>query len=131
MNFGTRTTRTCIAHFPEIIFFITVNDAVFGNIFFPHSSSFLVTRKSFARSSFKHGNIESIFVEFQYFGEVFPRPRNGFSFKIVAKRPVAQHFEHGVVVSVVSYFFQIVVFTAYTQTFLRIGNAWIDNRVIA
>ena len=33
-----------------------------------------------------------------------------FFLEVVAKRPVAQHLEHGVVVGIVTYFLQVVVF---------------------
>jgi hypothetical protein len=52
--------------------------------------------------------------------EQFPAPFNGFVFKIIAKAPVAQHFEHGVMVGVHPHFFQVVVLAAYAQAFLRV-----------
>ncbi len=43
MYFRTWTTRTRIAHFPKIIFFIAVNNTVFWQELFPNSSRFIIT----------------------------------------------------------------------------------------
>ena len=43
--------------------------------------------------------------------------------EVVAETPVAQHLEHSVVVGIVTYFFQVVVLTRYTETLLRVALA--------
>ena len=43
--------------------------------------------------------------------------------EVVAKRPVAQHLEHGVVVGIVTHFLQVVVLSAYAKAFLRVSNS--------
>ena len=128
MNFRARTARTRIAHFPEVVVLVTINNTFFGKIFCPNSSSFVVTTQAFGGTSFEHGGIQTIFVELQYFGEIFPSPVDGFLLEIIAKRPVAQHFEHGMMIGIVTYFFQVVVLTADAQTFLRVGHTRIFRR---
>ena len=59
----------------------------------------------------------------QHIHEVFPSVINGFAFKIIAKAPVSQHFEHGVMIAIVAHFFQIVMLSAYAKTLLRVGSA--------
>ena len=130
MNFRTRTTRTCIAHFPEVIFFVTIDNAINSNIFSPNVGSFVIAFKTFGRRTFEYCNIETVFVEFEHFSKIFPSPSNSLSFEIVAKRPVTQHLKHSVVVSVVTYLFEVVMLTAHAQTFLRVGNTWIFDRVV-
>ena len=43
---------------------------------------------------------------------------------------VDQHFEHGVVVRIVSHFFQVIMLSAYTQTFLRVRDSVVFGRVV-
>ena len=52
------------------------------------------------------GGIEVFRIDFQHIHQKFPRPVDGFVLEIVAKRPVAKHLKHGVVVSVVAHFLQ-------------------------
>ena len=53
------------------------------------------------------------------------------SFEIIAKRPIAQHFEHSVVIGVVAYLLQIVVLSGYAETLLGIGNPRTLHRSIS
>ena len=41
---------------------------------------------------------------------------------IIPKRPVAEHFEKGMMVGIMTHFFKIIVFTAHPDTFLRIDG---------
>ena len=122
MKFGTRSTRACIAHFPEVIVLVTIDDMVFWQELLPDGCSLIVTLQSFLRRTFKDGRIEVGRIDFQDIDDILPRPTDGFLLEIVAKRPVAQHLEHRVVIGVVTYFLQVVVLSAHTQTFLRVGH---------
>jgi hypothetical protein len=51
--------------------------------------------------------------------------------EVIAKRPVAEHFEHRVVVCIDADFFQIVVFSRNAKAFLGIGDARTFRRSIA
>ena len=58
--------------------------------------------------------------------QVFPSHIDGTFLEIVAETPVAQHLKHGVVISIVSHFLQVVVLTANAKAFLCIGSsAWL------
>ena len=85
MYFGTRTTGTCITHFPEIIFLVAVDNAVCRKKLRPDFGSLVVTFQFFVFRTFKNGYIQAVFVQFQHFGEVFPRPGNGFLLEIIAE----------------------------------------------
>ena len=100
---------------------VTIDDVVSGQVFEPNAGSFVVAFQAFFVRTFEHRGVKVVGVEFQYIYQVFPGIVNGFFFKVVAKAPVAQHFEHGVVIGVVSHLFQVVVFTAHAQALLRVG----------
>src|SRR5690606_40046697 len=55
-------------------------------------------------------------------GEQFPSPGNRLLFEIITERPVPQHFKHRVMVGIDPYFLEVVVFTAYPETLLRIRD---------
>ena len=77
------------------------------------------------------GHIEILWVEFEHIYEVLPCHIDGTLLEVVAKRPVAEHLEHGVVVGIVTYFLKVVVFTAHAEALLRVRYARILNRVVA
>ncbi|MPM75804.1 hypothetical protein SDC9_122798 [bioreactor metagenome] len=118
MNLRTRTTRTCVSHLPEIIFFISVDNAFRRQELCPYGGGFVVALQPFGWRAFENCHVQSVFIKFQYVGKIFPCPFNGFFLKIIAERPVAQHLEHGMMIGVVTHFFQIIMLTAHTQTFL-------------
>ena len=62
-------------------------------------------------------------MEFPDFGDQFPGPFDGFSFEIIAKAPVAEHFEEGVVIGIEADVFEVVVFAAGADALLRVGGA--------
>jgi len=69
-------------------------------------------------------------IQFQYFYQVFPCPVDCFFFEVITEGPVAEHFKHGVVVRIVSDFFQVIVLSAYAQTFLRVRDSLVFRRVV-
>ncbi len=123
VNFGTRATRTRIAHFPEVVMLVTVYDMVSRNVLQPIAGSLIVTRKTFFFRTLKHCYIKVFGVKVQHVYEIFPCIVDGSLLEVVAKAPVAEHFEHGVVVSIVTYLFEIVVLAAHSQAFLRVCAA--------
>ena len=118
VDFRTRAARTCITHFPEVIVLVAVDDMIFGEILSPVSGSFIVAGKSFLRASFEYGYIQIFRIEFQYLYQIFVCPSDNFFLEVVAERPVTQHFEHGMMVCIVTYFFQVVMFSTHTQALL-------------
>ena len=102
---------------------VAVDDVVGRQVLEPNLRSFVVAAQAFFGRAFENGGIEVGWVELQHVDEVFPSHVDGAFFEVVAKTPVAEHFKHGVVVSVVSHLFQVVVLAAYAETFLRVGAA--------
>ena len=66
-------------------------------------------------------NEEFLLRQFEIFGDKLPRELYRFLFKVVAEGEVSQHFKEGVVAGGIAHLFQVVVFSAYPQTFLAGG----------
>ena len=66
---------------------------------------------------------ETLFRQSIHLGHELPTPTDGVFFKVIAKRPVAEHFKKRVVVIVVPHLFEIVVFARHAQYLLRITGA--------
>src|SRR4029450_4969904 len=73
------------------------------------------------------GSVEFVFRKTPFLGQKFPRPLDCFSFVVVAKGPVAEHFKKGVVIRVPPHGFGIVMLAADAQTFLRAGGTHIGS----
>ena len=92
-----------------------------GHMLQPIAGSLVVTLQSFSLITFENGYIEILWVEFQHIYQVFPCHIDGTLLEIVTEAPVAKHLEHGVMVGVMTHFFQVVVLTANTETFLGVS----------
>jgi hypothetical protein len=57
VDFRARPARTLVAHFPEIVFLIAEQNAVFGDQCFPDVVCFLVERHIFFLAAFENGHI--------------------------------------------------------------------------
>ena len=112
---------TCVAHFPEVVVLIAVDDVVFRHVSLPVAGGFVVATKTLALCALKHCGIQVLGVYLHYINKKFPGIIYCALLKIVAKRPVAEHLKHCVVVGVVSHLLKVVVLAAHTQTFLRVG----------
>ena len=115
-NLAAGTARARVGHHPEVVTlvapaFVVANadDAVCGqaDLFGPDVVSLIV----FLVDSGE----QALFGEFVDLGQQLPSPLQAFTFEIVAKAPVAQHFEEGVVASGVAHVFQVVVLAARAQ----------------
>ena len=131
VDFGARSAGPCIAHLPEVIVLVAVDDMVFRKELFPIGSRLVVAAQPLFGTSLEDGGIEVVRIQFQHVHQVFPCPGDGLFLEIIAERPVTQHLEHGVVVRVVSHFFQVIVLSADTQALLRVGHALPLRRMVA
>ena len=131
VDLGAGAAGACVAHFPEIVVFVAVEDMVLRQMSLPDGGSFVVAGQTFVSRAFEDSGVEVFRVEFQYVHQVFPCPVDGLLLEVVAEGPVAEHLEHGVVVGVVSDFLQVVVFAADAETFLAVRHARIFDRVVA
>ena len=123
MNLRAGTTGTCIAHFPEIIVLITIDDVIGRHVLSPVFGSLVIARNVLFGRTLEHGDIQILWVQFQHINQIFPCHINGALLEIITKAPVAQHLEHRVVIGVVAYLFQVIMLAANAQTLLCIGSA--------
>ena len=130
MNLGARAARSRIAHFPEVIVLVAVQDMVLRQMFLPDTGCFVISAKTLFCRALEHRGIQVLRVQFQYIHQVFPGPVDGFLLEVIAKRPVAQHLEHRVVVRVVSHLLKVIMFAAHAKTFLAVCYARIFDWVI-
>ena len=100
---------------------VAVDDMVFGEELFPDGSSLLISAEPFFGTALEDCCIEVLGVYLQYINDIFPCPTDGFLLEVVAKGPVAEHLEHGVVVGVVAYLFEVVVLAADAEALLAVG----------
>ena len=111
MYLRTRAAGAGIAHLPEIIFLRTEKYAFFRQYLLPIIVCFLVGCQLFTFITTENAGIQPFRIQFKYLCQQFPAPGNGFFLEIIPKGPVAQHLKHGMVVSIMSHFFKVVVFT--------------------
>ena len=106
MEFRAGTTRAGFPHHPKIVFFSARNhmngwikSCLLEN-FRPQIMSLLVKICRVSNTWLINSGIETLRGEFPYIYQKFPRPFDGFFFKVVAKRPITQHLEKSMVVGV-------------------------------
>ena len=131
MYLRARTTGTDVAHLPEIVFFIAVDNTFFWQKLLPHCGSFVVARETVFFRAFENGYVQPVFIEFYNLCQELPSPRYSLFLEVIAKRPVAQHLEHRMVVCVVSDLLEVIMFPTDTQTFLSICHTRVFYRVVA
>ena len=88
----------------------------------PVAGCLVVALQILLLAALEYGYIEVLGVEPQHIHQVFPCHVDGALLEVVAEAPVAEHFEHGVVVGVVPHFLQVVVLAAHAQALLRVGT---------
>ena len=126
---GTAGTR--LAHLPEVVLLVAVDDTVFVDVLLPIAVGLHVGRLAVLLVAAEDGDVETVLVDLHHLGEVLPGVGDGFFLEVVAKRPVAEHLEHGVVVGVVAHFLEVVVLTRHAQAFLRVGGAFPFRGLVA
>ena len=126
MDLRAGAAGTRVAHLPEVVVLVAIDDMVGGHVFQPIAGSLVIALQALCGVTFEDGDIEVLGIQLQHIHQIFPCHVNGTFLEIVAERPVAEHLEHGVVVCVVTHLFQVVVLTADAQALLRVGTpAWL------
>ena len=122
-DLGTRSARPGIAHGPEIVFLTQPHNPVRSDAghLLPEFESLIVV--------LVHRDPEFIFRQFDLLGQELPGEGNGVLFKIVAKGKVAEHLKKRMMPRSVAYVFEIIVFSACTNAFLRCGGAFVIPNV--
>ena len=118
MDLTAGAAGTGIAHLPEIIVLVTVQDMILGQELLPDGSCLVVTLQTLLLAAFKDSGVEVLGVQLEYIYQILPCPADGLFLEIVTERPVTQHLEHGVVIGIMTYLLQVIVLTAYTQALL-------------
>ena len=118
---GTAGPR--VAHLPEVVVLVAVDDVVDRHVLGPVLGSLVVARDVLLGGALKDGNIEILRIQLQHVHQVLPRHIDSALLEVVTERPVAEHLEHRVVVCVVAHLLQVVVLTADAQALLRVGTA--------
>ena len=125
MDFGARTARTGVAHFPEVGVCIKTHDAVIrktGHVL-PNLPGFVIILIDSCEEAFLR--------ELPNFSEEFPSPGNSFLLIIVTEAPVTEHFEEGVVVVVAAHDVEVVVLTRHAEALLAVACALPTLRIVA
>ncbi len=104
VNLRARTAGTCVAHLPEVVVLRTVDDMIGRHMLSPELCSLIVAGDILFGRALKYGDIQILGIQFQHIHQVLPGHIDGALFEIIAKRPVAQHLEHGMMICVVSNF---------------------------
>ena len=123
VDFRARTAGPRVAHFPEVVVLVAVDDVVGRHVLQPVTGSLVVALQTFRGVAFEDGHVQVFGVQLQHVNQILPSHVDGAFLEIVAKRPVAQHLEHGVVVRVVAHLLQVIVLAAHAQALLRVGPA--------
>ena len=110
---------------------VAVENMVSGQVLCPDSRCLLIACQSLVGGTLEDRYIQVFGVDMKHINDILPREVNRALFEVVAKRPVAKHLEHRVVVGIVPHLLQVVVLTAHAQTLLRVSHTGVFNRVIA
>ena len=122
VNLRTGTAGTRLAHLPEVVVLVAADDVVLGQELFPVVVSLLVERHAVLLRALEHRGVHPLGGQLIHVVQQPPGPLDRLLLEVVAVGPVAQHFEHRMVVGVVSDLLQIVVLARNAQAFLRIGR---------
>ena len=123
MYLRTGTARTCIAHLPEVVMLVTIDDVVGRHMLEPILCSLIISLEAFLQTSLKDSDIEVLGIELEHIHQVFPCHIDGSLLEVIAKGPVAQHLKHGMVISIVSHLFQVVMLSTHTKALLAVCPA--------
>ena len=123
VEFRAWAARAGVAHLPEVVLLVAGMDARRGEVLEPEFFRFEVGLKAFVCVAFEIGRVQAFGVDAPYVDQELPRPVDGLLFEVVAKGPVAEHLEEGVVVGVLAHIVEVVVLAASADAFLRIHRA--------
>ncbi len=133
VNLGAGAARAGFAHFPEVILLIAhVNvRRVDVRLRAPQRRRLVVRRQILLHVALKDGRVQPAFLHAPHFRQQLPRPADRLLFEVIAERPVAEHLEERVVISVLAHIVEVVVLAAGSDALLRIGRALVRPRACA
>ena len=122
VNLRAGSAGARLTHLPEIVVLVAADDVVFGKKLLPIVVSLLVERHAVLVRTFEHRGVHPLGGQPVNVVQQLPGPLDRLLLEIVAVGPVAQHFEHRMVIGVVADLLQVVVLARDAQAFLRIGR---------
>lgn len=131
MDLRTGTAGARLAHLPEVVVFVAAKYVVFGQVLPPIAVSLLVERHAVLLGAFVHRGVHPFGGQSVDTVQQLPRPLDRLLLEVIAVGPVAEHFEHGVVIRVVAHLFEVVVLARDAQTLLRVGRTGVFARSVA
>ena len=129
VNFAAGAAGAGVAHLPEIVFQAHLEDAVFRySLRCPQVIGFGVALH--ATFAVKDGHVEFVFVDPEpvFRSDQIPGIGDGVFFEVVAEGKIAQHFEERVMAVGEADIFEIVMFAAGADAFLRSCGAVVVAR---
>ena len=88
---------------------VAVDDMILRHVLGPILGGLIVARDVLFRRTLEDRHVEILWIQLQHIHQILPGHIDGALLEVVAKRPVAEHLEHRVVVGVVSHLLQVVV----------------------
>ena len=131
VDFRARAAGAGIAHLPEIVVLVAVDDMVGRQMLLPDGGSLVVAAQALGGRAFKYSGIQAARVQPDYIHQKLPCPVDSLSLEIVAKRPVAQHLKHRMVIRIVADLLKVIMLAAHAQTLLRVSHTTVFCRLIA
>jgi len=131
MDLGARAAGAGVAHHPEVVLLVAVNDvdggveALAAEDVGPDVVGFLVEigRVVLGLVGRINGGEKALRRHAPDLGEQLPAPGDRLLLEVVAEGPVAEHLEHRVVVGIPADVFEVVVFAAGADALLGVGGA--------
>ena len=123
MDLRAGAAGTRVAHLPEVVVLVAVDDVILRHVLGPVAGCLVVAGDVFLWRPLEHGHVEVFRIQLQHINEILPGHVDGALLEVVAKRPVAQHLKHRVVIRVVAHLLQVVVLAADAEALLGIGTA--------
>mmetsp|Transcript_11155 Transcript_11155/g.20342 ORF Transcript_11155/g.20342 Transcript_11155/m.20342 type:complete len:223 (+) Transcript_11155:1-669(+) len=120
MNLHTRPTRARRSHFPKVILGIKGQYPGRWQELQPNVSCLQIRRTRLI--STKVTGIQALRIHPKLLRQTLPRHFNRLLLEVIPKRPVAEHFEEGVVVDVLAHVVEVVVFSAGTNALLGVDG---------
>ena len=129
MELATGAAGARFSHHPEIVLFASAHDMDFRieSCGFenprPEDVGFLIELSRVTRFGLVYGCVKTIGWKVPSVDQKLPSPFDGFLFEVVPKRPIAEHFEKGMVVSVESNVFEVVVLASGSDALLGVRSS--------
>mmetsp|Transcript_24074 Transcript_24074/g.61499 ORF Transcript_24074/g.61499 Transcript_24074/m.61499 type:complete len:563 (-) Transcript_24074:625-2313(-) len=107
-----------VAHLPEVVLHIAREDALRWHVLGPDIACLRVGRHAERLVALKVRDVQPVGGDLVHFREQGPRPLDGVLLEVVAKAPVSEHLEEGVVIVVLADVVEVVVLATRANALL-------------